>query len=683
VPAASETLSFYWIQLARGAMALVLAVVLLGFHRHYRRGYLRSWAWSWLFLGLHLAAMAVSVVLLPQFSPGHPSRLLATGVSQVSGYLQVVFLLFGTWEFALERNLQRATRRLLPPAAIVLGVAVTLAFATDPDASHLRHFFRVGLLSTLAGVAFVAAAVSVWRLRGRTLAMGPRLVAIALLLYGLESLHNAALSLYWLATGRMLDQNVGVLYGDVVVQLLMGIGMVTCLLEDERGAAERATGQAEHLAYHDSLTELPNRQLFLDRLAVALARARRDSRKLAVFFLDLDRFKVINDSLGHTVGDWVLHEAGRRAQAVVRQGDTLARFGSDEFALLVSGLPGADEAGRIATKLIEALQPPFHVEGRELFLTLSVGISLFPDDGVDAEALLKNAGSALHRAKEGGRDTFQLYTPAMNEKAMERLSLESDLRRALSRDELVLHYQPIIEAKSGRIVGAEALLRWRHPQQGLLFPGHFIDLAESTGLITAMGPWILRTACGQARAWQQRGHPDLLMALNLSARQFTDPDLFKKVGDALQASGLAPACLELEITESLAMQMAEATLETLRRLKALGVGLSIDDFGTGHSSLAYLKRFPIDQLKIDKSFVREMVTDANDRAIVATILLMAKSLGLDVVAEGVEKEEQLAFLRERDCAHVQGFLFSKAVEPAAFAVLLEKGLPDRGRPAAS
>ena len=224
-------------------------------------------------------------------------------------------------------------------------------------------------------------------------------------------------------------------------------------------------------------------------------------------------------------------------------------------------------------------------------------------------------------------------------------------------------------------MGAEALLRWRHPQQGLLFPGHFIDLAESTGLITAMGPWILKTACAQARAWQQQGHPDLLMALNLSARQFTDPDLVQKVGDALQASGLAPACLELEITESLAMQTAEATLETLRRLKALGVGLSIDDFGTGHSSLAYLKRFPIDQLKIDKSFVREMVTDANDGAIVATVLLMAKSLGLDVVAEGVEKEDQLAFLRERGCAHVQGCLFSKAVEPAAFAGLLARGLP--------
>jgi diguanylate cyclase (GGDEF)-like protein len=465
------------------------------------------------------------------------------------------------------------------------------------------------------------------------------------------------------------------LYGDFVVQLLMGIGMVTCLLEDERAAAERAAGQAEHLAYHDSLTELPNRQLFLDRLKVALARARRDSRRLAVFSLNLDRFKVINDSLGHTAGDWVLHEAGRRMQAVVRQGDTLARFGSDEFALIVSGLPGPDEAGKIAMKLLEALQAPLQVEGRELFLTLSVGVSVFPDDGADEEALLRNAASALHQAKEKGRDTFQLYAPAMNDRALERLALEGALRKAVARDELVLHYQPIVEAKSGRIVGAEALLRWRHPERGLLFPGDFIDLAETTGLITGMGPWILRTACAQARAWQQQGHRDLLISLNLSARQFLDPGLVKKVADALQASGLDPGCLELEITESLAMQTAPATLETLRRLKSLGVGLSIDDFGTGHSSLAYLKRFPIDQLKIDKSFVREMVTDPNDGAIVATVLLMAQSLGLDVVAEGVEKEDQLAFLRERGCAHVQGYLFSRAVEPGAFAELLARGLP--------
>jgi EAL domain-containing protein (putative c-di-GMP-specific phosphodiesterase class I) len=349
----------------------------------------------------------------------------------------------------------------------------------------------------------------------------------------------------------------------------------------------------------------------------------------------------------------------------------------------VSGLPGADEAGKIAMKLLEAMQPPFQVEGRELFVTLSVGVSLFPDDGADEGALLKNAGTALHRAKDKGGDTFQLYAPAMNEKAVERLALESALRKAAGREELVLHYQPIVEVRSGRIVGAEALLRWRHPEQGLLFPKDFIGLAETTGLITAMGPWILKTACAQARAWQERGYPGLLMALNLSARQFLDPELVKKVEDALRGSGLRPDRLELEITESLAMQTAEATLETLRRLKALGVGLAIDDFGTGHSALAYLQRFPIDRLKIDRSFVREIATDAKNPVIVEMALLLARRLGLDVVAEGVEKEEELAFLREKGCAHVQGFLFSRAVEAAAFEALLAQGLPERLRPAAS
>ena len=669
----AETLSFYWIHLARAAGALVLAFVLLGFHRHYRRGYLISWAWSWLFLALHLGAMAVSMVLMPRFPADDLRRMFITGVAQVTGYLQLVYLLFGTSEFALDRSLSPRLRRLAPLLALALAVLCTLLFASDPAAAPVRHFLRVGVRSALAAIGFVAAAVMVWRRRGRGHELGPRLVALALLLYGLGDLLDAGVSAYWLATGQAVGQGAALAYADFVVQLLMGVGMATCLLEDERGAAARAAGQAEHMAFHDALTELPNRQLFLDRLTVALARGRREEHKVAVFFMNLDRFKVINDSLGHTVGDWVLHETGRRIQGVVRQGDTLARFGSDEFALLVSGLRSAEEAGKIAIKLLEAVQPSLQVEGRELFVTLSVGASLFPEDGADEEALLKNAGTALHRAKEKGKDTFQLYAPAMNEKAAERLALESSLRKAVAREELVLHYQPIVEVQTGRIVGAEALLRWRHPEQGLLFPKDFIDLAESTGLITAMGPWILRTACAQARAWQEKGHPGLIISLNLSTRQFLDPELVKKVADALLDSGLPAALLELEITESLAMQSVETSLETLVRLKALGVALSIDDFGTGHSSLNYLRRFPIDQLKIDRSFVNEMVTDDKAGVLVDVVLMIAKRFGLDVIAEGVEKQEQLAFLQKRDCAHVQGFLFSRAVEPEAFLALLQGG----------
>jgi diguanylate cyclase (GGDEF)-like protein len=674
MPAGSETLNFLWTVVARAAAAFVVAAVLLGLQRHYRRGYLRNWAWSWLFLCLYLAATALGIFLFQSAPASATFALLAAGVGQVAGYLQLVYLLFGSWEFALGRRLDQRLERIGPLAAIGAGAFSMLAFAHDP---MVGHFFRVGARSLVAATGFLLSSVAVLRRRGRGLYLGPQVVSLALFLAGFQSLYVLFASTYWYASGTILDQGLVFTYVDFVVQLLMGLGMVICLLEDERSAAE-------HLAYHDPLTELPNRQLFLDRLGVALARARREERKVAVICMNLDRFKVINDSLGHTVGDWVLHEASRRVQVSVRQGDTLARFGSDEFALLVSGLKHPEEAGKIALKLLESVQAPLLVEGRELFVTMSAGVSLFPDDGGDEETLLRNAGTALHRAKDKGRDTFQLYAPAMNEMAVERLAMEGALRKAVARDELVLHYQPIVEVASGRIVGAEALLRWRHPERGLLFPRDFIDLAEATGLITAMGPWILQTACAQVQAWRDEGHPEIFVALNLSARQFLDPELVKKVDEAIRASGLPPERLELEITESLAMQTVETTLETLRRLKALGVDLSIDDFGTGHSSLAYLKRFPIDRLKIDQSFVREMVTEPDDAAIVAAVLLMAKSLGLEVVAEGVERPDQLAFLRERGCEKAQGFLFSRGVEPAAFQALLQEGvLPAPARVAAS
>jgi diguanylate cyclase (GGDEF)-like protein len=679
-----EPLTFYWIFVARATGALVIACVLLGFHRRYRRTYLRSWAWSWLFLGVRLVSMGAGLALLSRLAADHPYRLLNTAVGQVAGYLQILWLLLGSDDFARERAGNGRGRALLSTGAIVLGLVSTCLFASTPGLHHLRHLVRVGIPSTLATVGFLVAAALIWRLRGSQLAFGPKLVSAALLLYGLENGYEAFVSAYWLAAGQRLPEGVALSLVDFVLQLLMGLGMVICLLEDERQAALAAAGQAEHLAYHDPLTELPNRQLFLDRLALALAQATRDQRKVAVFFLDLDRFKVINDSLGHTVGDWLLHEAGRRVQTLVRQTDTLARFGGDEFTLLVTGLHQSDEAGRIAQKLLEAIHAPFLIEGRELFVTTSIGVSVFPEDAQEAEALIRNADTAMYRAKEQGRDTFQLYTPAMNAQARERLALENSLRKAVERNELVLHYQPIVEAQTGRILGAEALLRWAHPERGLLLPRDFIEIAEATGIIVSMTPWILATASAQARAWQERGHPGFVLSVNLSARQFLDAGIVKKVGEALAVAGLPPSCLELEITEDQAMQTAEETLDTMRRLKALGVGLSIDDFGTGHSSLAKLSRFPLDRLKIDQSFVRDMIADHSAATIVATILLMANSLGLRVVAEGVEREDQLAFLRKRGCEQVQGFLFSQGVEPALFDGLLRGGrLPVSGRPEAA
>jgi diguanylate cyclase (GGDEF)-like protein/PAS domain S-box-containing protein len=422
---------------------------------------------------------------------------------------------------------------------------------------------------------------------------------------------------------------------------------------------KRAEEQIKELAYHDALTGLPNRLLFNDRLAVAVAQAHRSASRLAILFLDLDRFKVINDSLGHSLGDRLLKEVAERLQAGVRHGDTVARLGGDEFILLLPGIGRAEDAAKVAEKILESLKLPVRIEDRELVVTASIGISLYPEDGFDVESLIKNADTAMYRAKEQGRDNFQLYTHAMNETAVERLGLENSLRKALPGGQLVLHYQPLLDLTTGRVHGVEALLRWNHPDRGLVLPHEFLNLAEITSLIVPMGPWTLRTACARARAWQEQGHPTLTVAVNLSARQFQQPDLVTQVKRALDDTGLPPSSLDLEITETHAMQNAETTIMTLRELKRLGVRISIDDFGIGYSSLSYLKRLPIDTLKIDQSFVRDITTDPDDAAIATAVIALAHTLKLQVVAEGVETQEQLEFLAARHCDRMQGYLFSR------------------------
>jgi diguanylate cyclase (GGDEF)-like protein/PAS domain S-box-containing protein len=425
---------------------------------------------------------------------------------------------------------------------------------------------------------------------------------------------------------------------------------------------KRAEEQMKNLAHHDPLTGLPNRLLFADRLTMALAQAHRQAQKLAILFLDLDRFKVINDSLGHTAGDHLLQAVAQRIARTVREGDTVARVGGDEFALLLPAIARGENAARVAEKLLEALRQPLSIDGRELFVSGSLGITIYPDDGVDPETLVKNADAAMYRAKDQGRDDYRLYAPAMNATATERLALENSLRTVLSRNELVLYYQPLLELATRRIYGVEALLRWQRSDK-LVLPDEFIPLAEVTGLIVPIGPWVWRTACAQARHWQKNGHADLRLAVNLSARQFQQPDVAKQVFAAVDETGFRPDCLDLEITESYAMQNPEAAVQTLRELKAAGIGLSIDDFGVGHSSLSYLKRLPIDTLKIDRSFVRDVIDDADAGAIVTAVIAMARSLKLQVVAEGVETEEQRAFLTAIGCDRAQGWLFSRAVPP--------------------
>jgi len=427
---------------------------------------------------------------------------------------------------------------------------------------------------------------------------------------------------------------------------------------------KRAEEQIRALAYQDTLTGLPNRLLFNDRLALGIAHAYRHGQRLAVLFLDVDRLKVVNDSLGHAVGDRVIQAVGARLRAAVREVDTVARLGGDEFILLLPDVGQAVDAAKVAEKVLESLREPLLIEGREIVATASIGISLYPDDGQDAESLLKNADAALYRAKDRGRDTYQIYTAAMNASALEQLALESAFRKALAQGELLVYYQPIVDLGTGRIHAVEALLRWRHPQLGVVRPADFINLAEITGLIVPVGQWVLRTACAQVLAWHALGRSELKVAVNLSARQFQQPDLAAQVERALADSGLSPRHLVLEIAESHAMLDAEATARALYDLRSLGVGLAIDDFGTGYSSLSYLKRFPLDSLKIDTSFVRDLPGDPDDAAIAAAVIELARTLKLEVVAEGVETEDQLHFLAARRCDLAQGHLLCPPL-PAA------------------
>jgi diguanylate cyclase (GGDEF)-like protein/PAS domain S-box-containing protein len=419
--------------------------------------------------------------------------------------------------------------------------------------------------------------------------------------------------------------------------------------------------QIEYQAYHDALTGLPNRLLFKDRLTVALAHARRLRRPLAVMFLDLDHFKLVNDTLGHSTGDQLLKIVAQRLQESLREEDTIARMGGDEFTVLLSRLNGTEDAAMVARKLLETIAQPIAVDGRELFITTSIGIAICPHDGDNAEILLKNADNAMYRAKESGRSSYQLCTPAMNVRVLERLALESSLRRALERDEFIIHYQPQINLASGAIVGMEALLRWQHPDHGIVPPATFIPVAEDTRMIVEIGEWVLRQACMQARRWHDGPYPMARVAVNLSPRQFQHSDLQKMIADALDFAGLDPHFLELEITEGTAMQNTERTIATLNSLREMGVMISIDDFGTGHSSLNYLRTFPIDSIKLDQTFVHEIEVSRRDRAIVSAVISMAHGLGLRVTAEGVETEGQLDFLRSEGCDDVQGFYFGAAV----------------------
>ncbi|MCR4347018.1 MAG: EAL domain-containing protein [Sulfuricaulis sp.] len=428
------------------------------------------------------------------------------------------------------------------------------------------------------------------------------------------------------------------------------------------------------LAHFDSLTDLPNRVQLIEKLKEAMAEADRRERLVGVVFLDLDRFKNINDSHGHAKGDKLLREVAVRLSGAVRRGDTVARLSGDEFALVLADMGHVDDVIHVAQKILDTFREAFQVEENTFFITASMGITLYPFDDRSAQELLRNADVAMYRAKESGKNNYQFYVAEMTAKVAERLSLENDLRFALERGELSLNYQPIADCQSGRILGMEALLRWKHPKRGMISPALFIPLAEETGYIVPIGEWVLRTATEQCRLWQKMGFPSLYVAVNLSSRQFHQKDLPMSIYNILQETNFNPALLNLELTEGLVMQQAEASINTLRELVAMDIRISIDDFGTGYSSLSYLKRFPINVLKIDQSFVRDIPKDEDDAAIASTIITMAHSLGLKVVAEGVETLEQLNFMREHHCNAMQGYYFSKPLPPEQFEEFLKSGI---------
>ncbi len=464
--------------------------------------------------------------------------------------------------------------------------------------------------------------------------------------------------------------------GQLLEQIQSSNELLAQINQDLAAAMELKDRQIDRVVHYDELTNLPNRLLFLDRLDHEITRAHRDRIMMAVLSIDLDRFKQINDSFGHPVGDQLLQVVAKRLVSLVRACDTVARIADDEFCIVLTEVKTTHAAGEVAQKLLDSFaHKPISIADNEFFITFSIGISIYPADGQDTATLLKNADAAMHHAKDEGRNNFQYYTGKMNATVLQRLKLETELRRALEREEFLLYYQPKVDMDSRKIVGVEALLRWKNPERGLVAPGEFIPLLEDTGLILPVGEWVLRAACKQARAWLAAGVKNVHIAVNLSALQFKQPDFAGLVLSILEENGLDPAlgAIELELTESLLMDDAEAAVETLTRLHASGIQFSIDDFGTGYSSLTYLKRFPISSLKIDRSFVNDLSRNKEDEAIVAAIIALGHSLGLKVIAEGVETEMQHAQLHKNGCDEMQGFLFSRPLPATEITSLLQKG----------
>ena len=654
----------------QAAGALITALIFSALTRTYRRRFLAFWSASWLgfAVAFALAGISTALKLLGQGSEA-PLRFAISIVLAVASFVSITFLLFGAAEVHGDERIPRTWRQRILVAAGFIGFLTTLPYASDPAAEVMRYFVRGGARSLFGCTAFAIASVVVLvRTPNRNRGFGRTLVGAAFAGYALDQ----AYMLYIVVSRALLhsDTTYATYLGfvDFILTFTMGLGVVIWLLEDERRATREFAARVEELAFHDALTGLPNRQVFLDHLGQAIANARRNEQQLAVFFLDLDRFKVINDSLGHSVGDKLLQKVAGRVRNVLREQDTVARMGGDEFTILAPVVRDGEAAAHIALKIQDAIRQPLTVDGRELFASASIGISIFPNDGDTADILLKNADIAMYRAKASGADLFQLYTPSMNARALEQLGLEHAMRRAVTLGEFVLHYQPIVDMIDGQPGAVEAMVRWRHPELGLLRPQQFLSIAEATGMIVPLGEWVLREGCHQVAIWRTMYGPSdtqpstLRLAVNVSHRQLKQPDFAEMVRRVLADNQLPPSALELDVSESVAAQASDQVIAKLRELRAWGVRIAIDDFGTGYSSVGRLRAFPVDVLKIDTTFVRDLMTSPRDAEIAAAVIALARALKLSVTAEGVENPAQLEFLRRQGCEQWQGYLCCPPVE---------------------
>jgi diguanylate cyclase (GGDEF)-like protein len=587
--------------------------------------------------------------------------------------------------FALLTVTRRSlSLRRLAAGGVIMGIGICGMHYTGMAAMEVRPAIRYDalLFAASVGVAIAAATAALWisfTLRSNTTRRHlARLVSALIMGAAIAGMHYTGMAAAnfgpdTICTSGNIANNSWMAATIAIITFLILCGTLSLSVLDARmesktaqmaSSLRDANAELQRLVLHDSLTKLPNRLLLEDRLQQAVAESGRAGERGAVLFVDLDRFKTLNDSLGHFAGDTVLRTVAERLRAAVRLEDTVSRLGGDEFVVLLRHVARVEDAGDVARKIIESVARHIVLDDHELRIGASVGISIFPDHGAESDRLIANADSAMYHVKKTGRSNLAYFAPQMSTYFPKRLALENELRAGIEKKQFVLHYQPKVDMRTSRIVGMEALVRWKHPQRGLVAPSEFIPFAEETGLIVPLGNWVLQEACRQTRAWQQRGIRDLAIAVNISGVQFQQSDLVENVSEALESAGLEARFLELEITESVVMQNAPEAIVMLEQLHKMGVGLSIDDFGTGYSSLNYLKRFPIDKLKIDQSFIRDISADVDDAAIVQAIIAMAHSLRLRVVAEGVENVGQLDFLRALDNDEYQGFLYSKPLSAA-------------------